>query len=258
MAPMPETDELVLATIKKILPYGAFCALDEYNNSESFMHISEVAPRWIKNIHEFLHEGQHIVAKVYHVDPSKGQVDISLKRITETEKKRKLESVRRDKRGQKLFEQATKEAKSTAGESNAARLAIEDKFGELMAAFEAMAGGDKDALEGLKIEKGLVKALQNVAGKSIRAAHAEMQAIAQLTAWSSDGIMRIKQTLAAIKAPEGITLSIHYLGAPRYQINVVAADYKEAQKVLDGVQEQLQLAAKKGDMTLEWAMVEDK
>lgn len=257
MAQMPETDELVLATIKKILPYGAFCALDEYGNSESFMHISEVAPRWIKNIHEFLHEGQHIVAKVYHVDESKGQVDISLKRISEAEKKRKLESVRRDKRGIKLFEQATKEAKSTAGESHAARLALEDKFGELMTAFELLAGGDKDALEGLKIEKGLIKALQNVAGKSIRQARAQMQAIAQLTAWSPDGINAIKRTLLAVKAPEGIILTVHYLGAPRYQIDVTAPDYKEAQKVLDNVQEQLKVAAKKGDMTLEWAMVEE-
>ena len=30
MADMPEQDELVLVTVKKIMPYGAFCSLDEY------------------------------------------------------------------------------------------------------------------------------------------------------------------------------------------------------------------------------------
>ena len=44
---MPEQDELVLSTVKKIMPYGAFCTLDEYSNREAFVHISEVAPRML-------------------------------------------------------------------------------------------------------------------------------------------------------------------------------------------------------------------
>ncbi len=257
MADMPESDELVLATVKKILPYGAFCSLDEYGHRESFMHISEVAPRWIKNIHEFLHEGAHLVAKVYHVDLEKGQVDISLKRISETEKKRKLETVRRVKRAQKLFEVATKEAKSTTGESVAARAALEDKYGDLMEAFEQVSAGDKNVLDGLKIEKGLVKALLSVAQKSIRHAKAELKAILQLTAWSADGIGRVKETLLSLHAPADATLEIHYLGAPRYQITVAAKDYKEAQKVLDTLHEEVAARAKKADMSMEWAMIEE-
>ncbi|VVB56817.1 Translation initiation factor 2 subunit alpha [uncultured archaeon] len=257
MTSMPEADELVLATVKKILPYGAFCALDEYRGGEAFMHISEVAPRWIKNIHEFLHEGQHLVAKVYHVDLEKGQVDVSLKRVSEAERKRKLESVRRDKRGTKLFELAVKEAKSTASEAHAAREALEGKYGELMEAFEQLAKGGKDGLDGVKIEKGLAKAILNVSSKSIRAARAQLDAIVQLTAWSADGVMKIRQTFSGLKVPAGCTLSMHYLGAPRYQIGIVAGDYKEAQKGLDSVQEQLQTAAKKLDLTMDWSLIEE-
>ena len=55
---LPDHDELVIAVIKKIMPYGAFCSLPEYGNVEAFLHVSEVAPRWIKNIHEFISEGQ--------------------------------------------------------------------------------------------------------------------------------------------------------------------------------------------------------
>ncbi|MFH1448366.1 MAG: S1 RNA-binding domain-containing protein, partial [Candidatus Micrarchaeota archaeon] len=58
MMETPEKDELVIATIRKIFPYGAFCSLDEYDNKEAFVHISEVASRWVKNIHEFLKENQ--------------------------------------------------------------------------------------------------------------------------------------------------------------------------------------------------------
>ena len=111
MADMPEQDELVLVTVKKIMPYGAFCSLDEYAAREAFVHISEVAPRWIKNIHEFLHDGQKLVAKVYHLDLEKNQIDLSLKRVTESERKLKIEGNRREKRAEKLFEVAVKIAK---------------------------------------------------------------------------------------------------------------------------------------------------
>ena len=76
---MPEQDEFVIATVKKIFPYGAFCSLDEYGGAEAFIHVSEVAPRWIKNIHEFLKEGQRIVAKVHRFVPEKNLVEISLR-----------------------------------------------------------------------------------------------------------------------------------------------------------------------------------
>jgi translation initiation factor 2 subunit 1 len=79
---LPEENELVMAVIKKILPYGAFCSLPEYNNLEAFLHVSEVAPRWIKNIHEFISEGQKHVVKVHHLDKEKNQVDISIKRVS--------------------------------------------------------------------------------------------------------------------------------------------------------------------------------
>ena len=41
---MPEEGELVLATVKKIMPYGAFCPLDEYGNTEAIPHPSSTCP----------------------------------------------------------------------------------------------------------------------------------------------------------------------------------------------------------------------
>ena len=45
------------------MPYGAFCTLPEYKDLEAFLHVSEVAPRWIKNIHDFISEGQRYVVR---------------------------------------------------------------------------------------------------------------------------------------------------------------------------------------------------
>ncbi|MFH0817204.1 MAG: S1 RNA-binding domain-containing protein, partial [Candidatus Micrarchaeota archaeon] len=137
MEKMPEKDELVIATIRKIFPYGAFCTLDEYDNREAFVHISEVASRWVKNIHEFLKENQKVVARVYHFLPEKNQIDLSMRRVSESEKKLKLESVKRDKRSASLLSVLAKRLKKDPHKFYDEMFPIMVKeFGGLMDAFE--------------------------------------------------------------------------------------------------------------------------
>ena len=122
---MPEQDELVLVDSQEDNALrGVLHAGRVFGNREAFVHISEVAPRWIKNIHEFLREGQQLVAKVYHIEVEKEQIDLSLKRVTESERKAKMEGSRRERRADKLFEVALKIAKSTKNEEIAARQAL--------------------------------------------------------------------------------------------------------------------------------------
>lgn len=256
MADMPEQDELVLATVKKIMPYGAFCALDEYGGKEAFVHISEVAPRWIKNIHEFLHEGQKLVAKVYHLDLEKSQIDLSLKRVTESERKAKMEGSRREKRADKLFEVALKIAKSTKGEEMACRAALDAKYGSLIDAIEVLSEKGEEALAGLKIEKGLAKALLEVASKNIKKTRAEINCALSLTSYASNGIEEIKRLLATLKTPAGVETHLLYLGAPKYQLRIVADDFKAADTAMESMMDALASEAKKCGASFEYSKIE--
>jgi len=216
------------------------------------LHISEVAPRWIKNIHEFLHEGQHLVAKVHHLDAAKGQVDISLKRLTESERKRKLESVRHERRAEKLFEVALKQAKSIPAEAVTARKLLVEKYGDLLVALEEISNNGEAAIAGLKIEKGLAKALLAVAQRSIRKAKASMRAVVEISSYAPDGVKQVQAALTELKVPEGKELNIHYLGAPRYQVTLTGAEFKDTAKALEQLHEQLEERAKKDDLLVKW------
>jgi len=254
---MPEEGELVLATVKKIMPYGAFCTLDEYNDREAFVHISEVAPRWIKNIHEFLHEGQRLVAKVHKLVLEKNQIDLTLKGVSESEKKAKMEDSRRSRRSDKLFEVALKIAKSTKAEELAASSALLAKFGGFAEAFEALAGQGESALAGMKIEKGLAKALSEVAGKSAKRARAEITWMLSLTSYSPNGVEDVKKILSSAKAGTDASLTLHYLGAPHYQIKAVAEDFKRAEKALEAAAESIAATAKQLGAHLEIQKAQD-
>ncbi len=103
----PEEGEFVVATVKNIHHYGAFLKLDEYPpGKEGFMHISEVASTWVKNIRDYIKEGQKIVAKVIRVDPSKGHIDLSLKRVNQQQRKAKLQEYKRAQKAENLLKMA--------------------------------------------------------------------------------------------------------------------------------------------------------
>ena len=236
---LPDEGELVIAVIKKIMPYGAFCSLPEYGNMDAFLHVSEVASRWIKNIHEFISEGQRYVVKVHHVDRTKNQVDISIKRVNEEEKKLKLEMVQNEKRGAKLLELALEAAKASA-QLPAVRKEIEANFDDVYSCFKEASLKGEDALKKLDIPKNVKARIVELAAKSIKKPVVEVDAIVRLTCYGPNGVETLK---SALEVEDGV--SVHYLGAPKYQVSLTAADYKSAEKRLDAVLQKIKAFAQK-------------
>ena len=94
----PRPGELVIAQVSKIMQFGAYCKLLEYNGIEVFIPIREVSSGWIKNIHEFLHNGQKLVCKITYIDSQKGTIDASIKKVMPKEAKDKLGAYNLEKR----------------------------------------------------------------------------------------------------------------------------------------------------------------
>ncbi|MEM3555448.1 MAG: translation initiation factor IF-2 subunit alpha [Candidatus Micrarchaeia archaeon] len=235
----PELDEFVIATVKKIFPYGAFCTLDEYDGREAFLHVSEVAPRWIKNIHEFLKEDQKIVARILRIVPEKNQIDLSLKRVSEADRRRKIEDYRREKRAVKLFEivesrigKPHEEVWKGMGEE------LVEKFGNLYSAFEEIVR-DKRCVDSLKAPEEWKRVLVEVVCDSIKIPQVKVSGTLNLTCREPDGVEVIKKALSEAKESGGKNAEIIYLGAPRYKLSVTALDYKKAEKVIDEMVEKV-------------------
>ncbi len=223
------------------MPYGAFCILPEYNNLEAFLHVSEVAPRWIKNIHEFISEGQRYVVKVHHIDREKNQVDVSIKRVSEEEKKLKLEMAQNEKRGAKLLELSVEAAKAGI-DVPAARKEIEAHFDDVYSCFKETSLKGEDALKKLDLPKALKAKIVEIAQKSIKKPVVEVHAIVTLVCFNPEGIASLR---GALKVDDDV--SVHYLGAPRYKVSLTAPDYKSGEKRLLAVLEHIKTYSQKNN-----------
>jgi translation initiation factor 2 subunit 1 len=101
---MPEQGEIVLATITKVMDHGAYVTLDEYNEIQGFLHISEIAPGWIRSVSKFVKDGEKKVLLVKKVNSDRGDIDLSLKQVSKDQKKQKLKEVKKFEKGKTLLQ----------------------------------------------------------------------------------------------------------------------------------------------------------
>ncbi len=60
----PSIGEVVVGVVKEIERFGAYVELVDYPGWEGFIHISEISLKWIRNIRDYLREGQKEVFKI--------------------------------------------------------------------------------------------------------------------------------------------------------------------------------------------------
>ncbi|NPA47755.1 MAG: translation initiation factor IF-2 subunit alpha [Thermococci archaeon] len=239
----PEEGEFVVATVKNIHPYGAFLTLDEYPGKEGFMHISEVASTWVKNVRDFIKEGQKVVAKVIRVDPSKGHIDLSLKRVNQQQRKAKLQEYKRAQKAENLLKMAAESIGKSFDEAwREVWVPLEEEYGEVYAAFEEAAQDGIEALRG-KIPDEWLDALKPIIESYVEVPRVTINAEFEITVPAPNGIDIIKEAL--IKArdraneEDEIDVRFTYQGAPRYRIDVTAPDYYKAEEVLEAIADEI-------------------
>src|SRR5271169_4480169 len=89
-AELPDRGEIVLCTVREITPHGIYVDLDEYNNMNGFLHISEISTGWVRNIDRVAKVDQKLVLKVIRAERSRREVDLSLRQVTNEERRNKL------------------------------------------------------------------------------------------------------------------------------------------------------------------------
>ncbi|MBI2079882.1 hypothetical protein HYT84_03885 [Candidatus Micrarchaeota archaeon] len=209
------------------------------------MHISEVAPRWIKNIHEFISEGQSHVLKVHHIDREKNQFDVSIKRVSEEEKKFKLARVRDEKKIKKILEVAISNAKVKLSKEEV-REKIE-KVLDVYEFFELLGEGEVKLLEELDLPKQLKSELLEIAKKSFKKPIVEVKKIVSFTSYDQNGVEKIKKAFEL----EENNVQVLYLGAPHYQISLKANSYKDGEKHMKKILDEVEKFAVKNNCSFE-------
>lgn len=231
----PEEGDLVIATVKKITSYGAYVTLDEYEK-EGLLHISELSTTWVKNIRDFVRERQKVVLKVLRVNSEKGHVDLSLRRVTKREKKEKILAWKKERKAHTLLQSASEKLNMPPEEVyEKAGALLEKEFGEIYEGLEKTAKEGTDVLLKIGLSKDIAAALSEIAKERIRIPAVKIKGILGLQCAKPNGVAVIKDALLSaekVGGPREAKVHVHVISPPRYRIEVLADDYKEAERVL--------------------------
>lgn len=237
MQELPEQGEIVLATVTKVMDHGAYVTLDEFNKIQGFLHISEIAPGWIRSVSRFVKLGEKKVLLVKRVNTERSDIDLSLKQVSADQKKKKLLEVKRYEKGKTLLDSVKAKAQLSDSEMDKLEESLYSKFDSVYDAFTEIARNGISLIADLKFAEKTLAVIEEVSAK-IKLPSVEIRGIMEITNNKSDGVEIIKDLLlGAVKKPN---INITYLGAPKYRIAVTSKDFKSAEKelkpLIDGIQ----------------------
>ncbi len=234
----PQMGELVICTAKKISQFAAWCSLDEYQNLEGMVHISEAAGKWVHDIKKFIKPNKQYVAKVVKVDVAANVINLSLKRVSKSEDRSKWNDFRKGQRATGILKVIAKELGISLDDAyQKIGFKLQEEFGDLYSGFEEI---DKspDLLEKLGIDEDLREPIIKILEKTFIEKEFEIKAEVQMLSYESDGVDRIKKLLELL---EKNGISVSYISAPKYRLELKTKNPKtdtkkfeqEIQKVID-------------------------
>jgi translation initiation factor 2 subunit 1 len=233
---LPEPGEIVVCTVREITSHGIYVNLDQYGGMNGFLHVSEISTGWVRNIERVAKPQQKLVLKVIRADRTRKEIDLSLRQVTNEERRAKVIEWKRAERAQAIMSIVRKKVDMGERELNENIAKIVEQFPSLYAALEAAAKKQEKAFAGLDLPDAFMKALVETAKEKIVPPTYEIGAIVEVSSRAPDGVQQIKKTLlAAANSSSSANVKITYAGAPRYRIRITADDYKQAEKMMASV-----------------------
>lgn len=242
---LPDEGEIVIATVREVTGHGAYVTLDEYSGMTGFLHISEIATGWIRNIERYVRPKQKAVLKVIRVNRARGEVDCSLKQVSGEERKSKLIEVKKSEKADAFMDFIKAKLKLADPQVAEIEDKVLQKYDYVYDIFEDIARRGPELLQKFDFSDDVKKAMEEESNK-IQVPHVEVRGVMEISSKKPEGIEMIKTTLASVESSKGSAATeVTYVGAPRYRIVVTAENFKVAEKSMNGAVEKIRSAIEK-------------
>lgn len=241
----PAVGELVVGNCSKVTPHGAYFEIFDYKSlgtEAGFVHISELSRTWVRNIRSQVREGQRIVAKILRVDEQRGEIDMSIRRVSEPQRRTKLTELKQEKRARGLI---TVACEKTDTEVEPIERILIAQYGSIYEALIQLRTKTVKALIRLKIPENVAPIIHSLAVKELQPATVRLIGNMNITCYDSDGSVVLSEFFRKYmssfkKKHKGSSLSLQVISPPEYRCTIESADWKKAENVWKKVQKEVQ------------------
>ena len=223
----PRRNELVVATVKRVEDHGVIATLDEYGGLEAYIPRGHVASGRIKDIRDFVKEGDRVVGRVIRANRARLQVDLSLRYVSKEQAEKKLREWKERSRALSLLKVAASRAGVQNPEAIAQRILdrIEESYESALDALED-ALSNPDLLDELEVPKEVAEQLIPLIREQLKPPLYIKEVTLKLVSLAPNGVEIIKGALLkgiSIHS-EKVAIETFTAGAPRYVVRVSSRD----------------------------------
>lgn len=260
----PKEGEFIVGKIADIQQQYVYVDLIDYEGldmdktARGMIHISEISSRWIKNIRNYVRIGQRAVLRVFRVDPVKGHVDLSLRKVNSAQKENRIKEWKYALKYENLLQFLVDETDLTLDDTfELIGWPVLDNFDSYQEAVEELKENGKEILNNIKdVSEEHKETFLRIVDENVNISTVGITGKIKLSYELENGIDLIKESLIdarnVIESKETRLLRIHYLGAPFYRLEIVSKDYLDAENILSDALEVIEAKVEKYNGTFEF------
>ena len=170
------------------------------------------------------------------VNPQKGQIDLSLRRVTGREKTDKLLEWKKSRRADSIFSLAGEKIGSDSKKIDEIKDKILTKYPNTFNVLEISVEKGEKIFTDLDIEAEWASTLTEIARQKIKIDTATVKGTIEISSTNPAGIDDVKTALINAKKIEessGTQINVYSIGAPKYRVEITAKNYSIAEKALE-------------------------
>lgn len=226
-AELPTQGHLVMVQVKRVADTSCYVSMLEYGGLEGMILFSEVSTRRIRSMLKEIRVGQFCVCLVLRVEPEKGYVDLSRRRVNQEERNRYLDTYAKSKTVHSTM-------KNLASQYSLSLREVCEKvawplYREHAHAYDAFTdfvnNKDRAIFEKLDVPKEMIDSLVEIVERKMTPQAMKFKAQVHVSCTAYDGIAAVKKALGAVaevcKAKNGSEMgevSIKVVAPPLYDL----------------------------------------
>ncbi|AAW45425.1 hypothetical protein CNBH0230 [Cryptococcus deneoformans B-3501A] len=251
----PEVDQLVMVQVQSIEDMGAYVKLLEYDNIEGMILLSELSRRRIRSVQKLIRVGRNEVVVVMRVDPDKGYIDLSKRRVSAEEVVKCEEQYEKGKAVDSIITQVAKK-RGVTPESLYEKIAwpLHRQYGHAYEAFKLSISEPEAVFGSLELDEETLADLRSGIARRLTPKPVKVRADIEVKCFSYAGIDAIKRALTAgeaVSTPD-VPIKVRLVAPPLYVMSTTSTDKNAAIELMEKAVEVIGETVRKdkGDITI--------